>query len=82
MCNRKFPDDQLQNSDPRRNHLVQDLKKIAEGSESFQPASHRTEDRIKAYKRHFNFVQEENNRINYTNPSTEEDLKCTFYPNA
>ena len=60
---------------------VQDLKKIAKGSLSFQPAS-QPEDRIKAYKRHFNFVQEENNRINYTDPSTEEDLQCTFYPNA
>ena len=75
-----FPNDQLQNSDPRRNHLFQHLKRCAQGSERFHPASQDTEDRMEAYSKHYYFVQEEYKVKEYSNPYTEKLLKETYLP--
>ena len=80
MCYKDFPNDQLKNSDPRRNHLFQHLKRCAQGSERFHPASQDTEDRMEAYSKHYHFVQEEYKVKEYSNPYTVKLLKETYLP--
>ena len=80
MCYKDFPNDQLQNSDPRRNHLYQHLKRCAQGSERFHLASQDTEDRMEAYSKHYDFVQEECKKNEYTDPYTEKELEDTYLP--
>ena len=82
MCSRTFPNDQLKNSDPSRNHIYTHLREQVKGRESFQPASQNTEDRMEAYRRHHVWVEKENKKTVYTNPSTEADLREIYCAEA
>ena len=79
MCDSVYPKDQLTNSDPSKNHIYKHLRKIAEGTEFFQQASQNTADRVKAYDRHYIWSGKENRKKEYTDPSSEADLKCIHY---
>lgn len=80
MCDSVYQKkDQLTNSDPSKNHIYGHLRKIAEGTEFFQQASQNTADRVKAYDRHYIWSGKENRKKEYTDPSSEADLKCIHY---
>ena len=79
MCDRVYDYSGMTHSNPSRNHIYTHLRDIAKGKEFFQQASHNTQDRMRAYERHYIWTGKENRKKEYTDPSTEADLKCIHY---